>query len=429
MEQWRTRDKGFEKKFLKLVSRGGQGKEEIDRRVQNILERVKRQGDKALIFFTKKYDGVSLSLDGITAHRPEVRAAARKVGKRELKSLKRAAERIETFHAKTNLEGLLTTGKDGELVGYLVRPLEKVGLYVPGGKASYPSTVLMNAMPAKLAGVGQIIVCTPPRLKGGLDPFVAAAAEIVGIETIVKVGGAQAIAAMTYGTASVPKVDKIVGPGNVFVTTAKRLVYGQVGIDLLAGPSEILIIADGEATPSFLAADLLSQAEHDEMAWPVLLTPSEGLATRVKAEVARGLSALPTAAVAREAIKKNGVTVITTDLDEAVGLANQLAFEHLVLAVARPWELLPRIKNAGAVFMGEYSPEAVGDYLAGPNHTLPTGGTARFFSGVSVLDFVKKISVISFGRDSLARVRSDVELLARMEGLEAHARAVEARFS
>jgi histidinol dehydrogenase len=310
----------------------------------------------------------------------------------------------------------------------MVRPLERVGVYIPGGKASYPSSLLMNVIPAQVAGVKEIVVVSPtPR--GGVNPFLLLAAQILGITGIYRVGGAQAVGALAYGTRSVPRVDKIVGPGNIYVATAKRLVFGEVDIDMIAGPSEILIVSDGKGSPSFLAADLLSQAEHDEMALPILITTSSAFARKVQKEVSHQLRTIEESRIAAASVKRQGLIIVVNKLKEALDLANDIAPEHLELAVEKPWELLGHVRNAGAVFLGHYTPEAVGDYIAGPNHTLPTGGTARFFSPLSVSDFLKKTSVLSFSQEVLDEVGGHVIRCAEKEGLNAHARAVKVRLN
>ena len=426
---------GFKEGLERLTRRKIKGNKRVEQEVRRVIRQVRMAGDWALMALTERFDGVSLTPKTLSAGKGEIEALAKKVGQEELRSLKRAAGRIRRFHEKFKGESWFYE-EDGIILGQIVRPLRRVGIYVPGGKASYPSSLLMNAIPAKVAGVEEIIVCTPPRPDFAgpsgpakyLDPLIAASAWIAGVERIFKVGGAQAIAALAYGTESVPKVDKVVGPGHIYVTTAKRMVFGDVSIDMLAGPSEILIIADDSASAPLIAVDLISQAEHDEMALCLLLTPSEPLARKVIAEVKKRLidAGNSTAALS---LKRNGAAVITSSLEEAVELANELAFEHLQIMTSKPRQVLNKIRNAGAVFLGNFSPVVVGDYLAGPNHTLPTGGTARFSSPLSVSDFVKSTSVISYDKESLAKARADLKRLALMEGLKAHALAVEERFA
>ena len=340
--------------------------------------------------------------------------------------LELACRRIRAFHARQIVAGWRGTDEDGVEMGQLVLPLERIGIYAPGGLAAYPSTVLMAAVPAGIAGVREILLATP--VKGGvLNPLIALAASLSGVTRIFKIGGAQAIAAMAYGTESVPRVDKIVGPGNAYVATAKRMVYGRVDIDMIAGPSEVLIIADASADPVFVAADLLAQAEHDEMAAAILLTPDESLARRVAAEVDAQLARLPKQDVARRSLEAYGAIVLTRDLDEATAVANRFAPEHLELMVEDPQALLAGIRHAGAVFLGAFTPEALGDYLAGPNHILPTGGTARFSSPLGVYDFVKRTSVLSFSAEAFARYGAQAEHFARIEGLDGHARSLACR--
>jgi histidinol dehydrogenase len=358
--------------------------------------------------------------------RAEVDAALAAIAPQALADLQLAAERITAFHRKQKTETWLSTDEQDVLVGQMVRPLDRVGIYVPGGKAAYPSSVLMNALPAKVAGVGEIIMVVP--MPGGeANPHVLAAARIAGVDRIFKVGGAQAVAALAYGTATIPRVDKITGPGNIYVATAKRLVFGQVDIDMIAGPSEILVISDGSGDPAHLAADLLSQAEHDELASSILITTDEHFGRQVEVALAQQLRHLKRAEIARQSLARYGAIIVARNLREAAEFSNRLAPEHLELAVADPFGLLPQIRHAGAVFLGHHTPEAAGDYLAGPNHTLPTGGTARFFSPLAVDDFVKKSSLVSFSREGLKRLGPAIVRIAELEGLEAHAKSVSIR--
>jgi histidinol dehydrogenase len=422
MKVLKTRDSNFQADFAALRSRAGDAAAEIDATVRDIIGQVRSEGDAALLRLTEKFDGHR----DIIVPPDAVRDAAAGVDPELLASLRLASRRIEEFHRRQLQNSWFTTGPDGDMLGQIVRPLKRVGLYVPGGKAVYPSSVLMNAIPARVAGVEEIVmVCPAPA--GEIHPLVLAAAQLCGITKIFKIGGAQAVAALAYGTATVPRVDKIVGPGNIYVATAKKLVYGDVDIDMIAGPSEILIISDGTGDPSWVAADMLSQAEHDEMASSILITTDAAFAGAVAAQVQAQLAVLPKKHIAEQSIGQYGAIILTENLGEAVSLANDAAPEHLELYVDRPWDLLGSITNAGAVFMGHYSPEPVGDYIAGPNHVLPTGGTARFYSPLSVDDFIKKTSLVSFTRAALERLGPDVVRLAAAEQLDAHARSVSIR--
>ena len=418
----RTSDKRFEKEFKRIVSRGKSFDPGFEKKVSAILQDVEKRGDKALFGYTKRFDGVALSARTVEVSPLEIREALCRVAKQELAVLKLAARRIEKYHTRQRLETWSYQEKGVEL-GQKIVALTRVGIYAPGGLAAYPSTVLMAAIPARIAGVPEIVM-TSPVGKRGLNAILVAAAQIAGVDRIFKVGGAQAVAAMAYGTESVPAVDKIVGPGNAWVATAKKLVFGRTGIDMIAGPSEILVIADGSADPAVAAADLLSQAEHDELASAVLLTPDEDLAKRVSAEVGSQLKKLSRESIAVKAIRDYGLAVVTQDLAEAVEVANRFAPEHLELLVKDPKALLRGIRNAGAVFLGHYTPEALGDYLAGPNHILPTGGTARFSSPLGVYDFVKRISVLSFDGEALAKYGKPAAEFAAMEGLDAHGKSI-----
>jgi histidinol dehydrogenase len=386
---------------------------------------VEKRGDRALFGYTKRFDGLALTAKTVEVSPLEIREALCSVTKKERAVLTLAAKRIDRYHKRQRLASW-SYREEGVELGQKIVPLSRVGVYAPGGLAPYPSTVLMAAIPARIAGVREIIM-TSPVGRGGLNPIIVAAAQIAGVDRIFKVGGAQAVAAMAYGTESVPAVDKIVGPGNAWVATAKKLVFGRTGIDMIAGPSEILIIADRTADPAVAAADLLSQAEHDEMASSVLLTPDEDLAKRVSAEIKAQLKLLSRESIAVKAIRDYGLVVVTQDLAEAVEVANRFAPEHLELLVKDPKKLLTGIRNAGAVFLGHYTPEALGDYLAGPNHILPTGGTARFTSPLGVYDFVKRISVLSFDGKALAKYGKPAAEFAAMEGLDAHGKSILAR--
>ena len=390
--------------------------------VAAIVADVRARGDEALRDYTERFDGPRLEVLAVTEE--EFAAAMAEVGEEFLGILRRAASNIRRFHENQKRSGFLVGGgAEGVVVGQKVTPLDRVGLYVPGGTAAYPSTVLMDAIPAKIAGCPEVVMVTPPGRDGRIAPVILAAARTAGVDRVFKVGGAQAVAALAYGTESVPRADKIVGPGNAYVAEAKRQVFGQVAIDMIAGPSEILIVADGKTDPRHAAADLLSQAEHDRMASAVLVTDSEALARAVAGELERQIPLLERAEIARASIDGNGKIIVADDLSEAVDIANEIAPEHLELCVDDPFALLDRIRHAGSVFLGRNCPEAMGDYFAGPNHTLPTGGTARFSSPLSVDDFVKKTQFTYYTREALAAAAGDVAAFARREGLTAHARS------
>ena len=394
--------------------------------VREILATVRDQGDKALYDYCEKFDHVALpSLEVSQAEKDEAMQA---VDPAFLEILRMAAENIRAFHRQQVRTSFILTDRPGVVMGQKIMPIEKVGLYVPGGTAAYPSTVLMDAIPAKIAGCREIVIVTPPGKDGKVPAAILAAAQIAGVDRVFKVGGAQAVAALAYGTKTLPKVDKIVGPGNAFVAEAKRQVFGLVAIDMIAGPSEILVLADGSCDAKVVAADLLSQAEHDKMASAVLVTDSEALAEAVAQEIERQLKTLPREEIARASIDNNGKIIVTGDLAAAIDVANALAPEHLELCVEQPFDYLDRITNAGSIFLGKNCPEALGDYLAGPNHTLPTSGTARFSSPLSVDDFVKKSQYTYFTRDALGQVAEQIAAFARQEGLEAHARSAVVRF-
>ena len=397
----------------------------VEESVKKVLNDVSERGDAALREYELRFDGVQVDDFAVTAE--EIDAAVAAVGAEYIRILKRAAANIERFH-RAQIRSDFSMNYDGITVGERFIPVQSAGLYVPGGTARYPSSVLMNCVPAKLAGVQNIIICTPPSRDGRIPDGILAAAKVAGADKVYKVGGAQAIAAMAYGTESIPKVDKIVGPGNVYVATAKKLVQGICGIDMIAGPSEILVIADETANADWLAADLLSQAEHDKLASAIMITDSEALATAVSAAVEKRLEKLPRREIAAESIKNNGKIIITESIMQAAELSDRIAPEHLELAVARPEKLLEQIRNAGSVFLGHYTPEATGDYMAGTNHTLPTGGTARFSSPLGVDDFIKKTQFIKMSREALENYYRDIAAFAESEGLNAHAESVKARF-
>ncbi len=394
--------------------------------VSEIINNVKTNGDKALSEYLEKFDKVKLT--DFKVSEEEIASALNKVEPEFLEILKEAESNIRAFHEKQVRQGFMMTAKNGVILGQRVVPIEKVGIYVPGGTAAYPSTVLMDAVPAKIAGVSEIIMVTPPNKTGEINPYILAAAKIAGVTAIYKLGGAQAVAALAYGTESVPKVDKIVGPGNAFVAEAKKQVFGQVGIDMIAGPSEVLVLADGKSNSKFVAADLLSQAEHDKNASCVLITESEQLAKEVQQEIENQLSCLLREEIARDSIDNNGKIIICKDLLQGIDIANRIAPEHMEVCVDEPFNYLGLIKNAGSVFLGRYNAEPTGDYFAGPNHTLPTSGTARFYSPLSVEDFVKNIQYSYYTEEALKADYKKISYFANKEGLTAHAMAVNIRF-
>ena len=416
-------DKDFD--INKILSREIQSYGEYEESVRQIVADVMTGGDAAVKKYTRKFDGVSV--DDLAVSGDEIDEAFASVSPRFLEVVKKSAENIAEFHSKQKKSGF-EINRDGVTLGQKYTAVEKAGLYVPGGTASYPSTVLMNAVPAKIAGVGEIIMCTPPSANGKVRAEILAAAKIAGVDRIYKCGGAQAIAAMAYGTESIPKVYKIVGPGNIFVALAKKLVFGTVSIDMIAGPSEILVVADGKADARHVAADMLSQAEHDKLASAVLVTDSAVLAKDVAAEIDRQLETLPRREIASASIENNGKIIVTDSIERAVEVANAIAPEHLEMCVENPRAWLDKIKNAGSVFLGGYTPEALGDYYAGPNHTLPTGGSAKFSSPLSVDDFLKKTQYIMYSAEALEKAAADVEYFAESEGLDGHARSVKIRF-
>ncbi len=420
-------DDDYPQEVQALVERCDVDFQTQDAAVRTILEVVKRDRDEALLRFTHQFDRTDYRLSDLEVRPEDIQEAYNQVTLDELEAMKLAAGNIQRFHEKQVQESW--EYKEGEVyLGQMVRPLAIVGIYVPGGKASYPSSVLMNAIPARVAGVEQVIMCSPTP-GGEVSPHVLVAADIAGVDRIFKVGGAQAVAAMALGTDTIPRVDKIVGPGNIYVALAKRMVFGLVDIDMIAGPSEILVVADDSARPEFVAADLLSQAEHDEEAVPILVTPSESLAQATLAELEKQKGALKRIAIIEESLSNKCRLIVTASLDAALELANRIAPEHLELAVENPREAAKRIKNAGAIFLGHYTPEAIGDYLAGPNHVLPTSGTARFSSPLGVYDFIKRTSLISYSREELAKIGKVCRTLAEMENLDAHVKAVQIRLS
>jgi len=400
--------------------------DDVNETVENILKDVKKRGDKALFEYTKKFDKVDLKT--LEVSEEEIQKAFDTIDKELLEVIKYSHDNIKLFHEKQVRNNFIVKKENGVSLGQIINPIEKVGLYVPGGTAAYPSTVLMNAVPAKIAGCKEIIMVTPPTSDGTILPSLLVAAKIAGVDRIFKVGGAQSIAALSYGTESIPKVYKIVGPGNIYVAMAKKMVYGEVSIDMIAGPSEVLIIADDSANPVHVAADLLSQAEHDKLAASILVTTSKELAKNVAEQLEIQLKELEREEITRTSIENQGRIIITKTIDEAIKISNEIAPEHLELAVSNPFELLTRVKNAGSIFMGHNTPEPLGDYLAGPNHTLPTSGTAKFSSPLSVDDFIKKSSFIYYSKKGLEEVKDKVIKFAESEGLTAHARSVAKRF-
>ncbi len=394
--------------------------------VRQIVGDVRRDGDKAVIHYTKLIDRVDLTPENMMVSEAEFAAAEQAADPAVVASLKKAAENVRRYHEEQKPNSWMTYRDQGSILGQSIIPLDRVGIYVPGGTAAYPSSVIMNAVPAVVAGVREIIMMVPPK-NGKINPYVLLAARAAGVEKIYKIGGAQAIAAMAFGTETVPRVDKITGPGNIFVTLAKKEVYGHVDIDMLAGPSEILIVADKTADPVYTAADMLSQAEHDPLASSIVITDDEALAGKVAAEAARQLAELPRREIAQASIDRNGLIVVAEDMMQAIRFANVSAPEHMELLTAQPFQLLPYVRHAGAVFLGAYSPEPLGDYFAGPNHVLPTGGTARYYSVLNVETFMKRTSIISYTQPALAAVSDDIIRLAETEGLQAHANAIRLR--
>tara|TARA_B100000315_G_scaffold6482_1_gene6540 strand:+ start:74 stop:1366 length:1293 start_codon:yes stop_codon:yes gene_type:complete len=420
-------DKNFNQIIETLLkNRSGENDSKVEGIVKKIIEAIKQKGDSALFQYTKKYDRINLTRKNIQVSIRDINSAYNKVPKKNVIALKRAAHRIKKFHSLQKEKSWKIKEKTGMVLGQIIKPIRVAGLYAPGGKAAYPSSILMNAIPAKIAGVKKLVLCTPTP-GGEINPYVLIAADIAGVDEIFRIGGAQAIAAMAFGTKSISKVDKIVGPGNVYVATAKKHVFGIVDIDMIAGPSEIFIVADGSGIPEFIAADMLSQAEHDEQAISILATNSRLLATKTISALKSQTKSSPRSEIIKKSLKKNCKIILVKNLKEAARISNYFAPEHLELAVKNPDKLLKLIDNAGAIFLGHFTPEATGDYAAGPNHVLPTGGTARFFSPLGVYDFYKRTSLISCGRDGLKSLAEPVINIAEMEGLHAHAEAVRIR--
>ena len=404
----------------------GENQIDVSEPVAAIIANVRKNGDDALLQYAKQFD--KADLDCLEVSAAQLDAAVEALDSELRSILEEAAENIRDFHSRQVRQSFIVTEKDGVVLGQKVTPIDKVGLYIPGGTAAYPSSVLMNAIPAKIAGCHETVMVSPPTCNGDINPVILAAARIAGVDRVFRTGGAQAVAALAYGTRSVPRVDKIVGPGNAYVAEAKRQVFGQVAIDMIAGPSEILVVADGTCQAKFVAADLLSQAEHDKMASAVLVTDSPELATAVQAEIERQVELLPRCEIARASIDSNGKIIVADNLMQAIEIANTIAPEHLELCVDNPFDYLDKVRHAGSIFMGKNCPESLGDYFAGPNHTLPTSGTARFSSPLSVDDFVKKSQFTYYSGTALQAVSSKVARFARQEGLEAHARSAEVRF-
>ena len=411
-----------------LLKRSPNSYGEYEAKVNEIIENVRVNKDKALFEYSLKFDKFELNESNIKVTSDEIKAAYEKIDAKLVEVMKRSAANIEEFHKKQLRQSWIDTKPDGSILGQRITPIAISGVYVPGGKAAYPSSVLMNIIPAKVAGVERIIMTTPCNAQGEVNPATLVAADIAGVNEIYKVGGAQAIAAMAFGTESVPKVDKITGPGNIYVALAKKACFGFVSIDSIAGPSEILVLADETANPRYVAADLLSQAEHDQMASAILITTSQNLAEKVSKEVEEFTCKLSREDIIRASLENYGYILVADSMDDGIEAANEIASEHMEILTANPFETMTKIKNAGAIFLGEYSSEPLGDYFAGPNHILPTNGTAKFFSPLNVDDFLKKTSIISYSYDALAKVHEDIEIFAKSEGLTAHANSIAVRF-
>lgn len=411
-----------------LLKRSPNSYGKYEESVQAIINRVKEEGDSAVFAYTKEFDKAEIDSASIKVTDTEIEEAYAAIEPSLLDVVRKALVNIESYHAKQKVNSWFDSQPDGTILGQKVTPLQRVGVYVPGGKAAYPSSVLMNVMPAKVAGVDEIIMTTPPGRDGKVNPTTLVAAKEAGVDCVYKVGGAQAVAALAYGTESIPKVDKIVGPGNIYVALAKKAVYGHVSIDSIAGPSEILVLADETANPRYVAADLLSQAEHDELASAILVTTSEELAQQVSVEVDRFLKELSRSEIIQKSLDNYGYILVAETLEDAIDAANEIASEHLEIQTKDPFVVMTKIRNAGAIFIGEYASEPLGDYFAGPNHILPTNGTAKFFSPLSVDDFIKKSSIVSYSREALLKVHNDIETFAKAERLTAHANSVHVRF-
>ena len=411
-----------------LLKRSPNNYSQYESTVNEIIENVRTNKDQAIFEYTKKFDRFDLTAENIKVTKEEIAYAYTQMDEKLIQVIKKAAANIRDFHAKQLRNSWFDAKEDGTILGMKITPIEKAGVYVPGGKAAYPSSVLMNVIPAKVAGVKEIIMVTPPGPTGQVNPGTLVAADIAGVDTIYKVGGAQAIAALAFGTQSIPKVDKITGPGNIFVALAKKAVYGYVSIDSIAGPSEVLVLADETANYKYVAADLLSQAEHDELASAILITTSEELAEKVAKQVHVYTEQLSRTEIMEKSLENYGYILVAEDMKQAIDTVNEIASEHLEILTKNPFDIMTKIRNAGAIFLGEYSSEPLGDYFAGPNHILPTNGTAKFFSPVNVDDFIKKSSIISYSREALEAVHKDIELFAESEGLTAHANSIKVRF-
>ncbi len=411
-----------------LLKRSPNNYGKFEASVQEIITHVKEKQDEAVFEYTKKFDGVEITKETVLVTEKEIEEAYEKVDPSLLDVIRKALINIRTYHEKQRQYSWFDSQPNGSLLGQKVTPLKRVGVYVPGGKAVYPSSVLMNIIPAKVAGVSQIIMTTPPGKDGKVNPSTLVAAKEAGVDAIYKIGGAQAIAALAFGTESIPKVDKIVGPGNIYVALAKKAVYGYVSIDSIAGPSEILVLADESATPKYVAADLLSQAEHDEMASAILITTSKELADQVSKEIEEFLKVLSRREIIKKSLEQYGFILVAENMEEAIAAANEIASEHLEIVTKNPFEVMTKIENAGAIFIGEYSSEPLGDYFAGPNHVLPTNGTAKFFSPLSVDDFIKKSSIIYYSKEALMPIHKDIIQFAKSEQLTAHANSIQVRF-
>ena len=423
-----TKDSVAEEKLQQILNRSSFDNEGQMEAVQNIWDDVKDNGDEAIFKYTAKFDGAELDENTLEVQEEEIKEAYEKVDDDFLAAIETSIANVREFHQKQLREDWMYIKEDGVILGQKFSALKRVGLYVPGGRAAYPSSVVMNGVPAQVAGVEEIIMVSPPAADGSMNPYTLVAAAEVGVDTIYKVGGAQAVAGLSLGTATMKQVDKIVGPGNIYVTLAKKLAFGYVDIDMLAGPSEILVLADETANPRYVAADMLSQAEHDPMASSVLVTDSEDIALQVQEELKQQLTKLSRKEIATEALEKYGALIVTQDLAEAIEVTNQFAAEHLEVKVDDPFAILGKIRNAGAIFLGEYAAEPIGDYVAGPNHVLPTGGSAKFYSPLNIDDFIKKSSVISYSKEGLEKVKDDAIKIAEVEGLDAHANSVKVRF-
>ncbi|MBN2372679.1 histidinol dehydrogenase [bacterium] len=422
-------DKGFQDALDEFKDRISFDDEAVNNIVKDIILNIKKNGDVSLLEYTKRFDGADLEKAELIVKPEEIERAYGQVTREGMDALRYAMENIEAFHRRQSRNTWIQPDSNGNILGQMINPIERVGIYVPGGKAPYPSTVLMCAIPAKIAGVKEIYCVSPPQADKGLNPYILVAADMSKVDRIFKTGGAQAVAALSYGTETIPKVDKIVGPGNIYVTVAKKQVFGAVDIDMLAGPSEILIVADDSAPARFIAADLLSQAEHDERASSILVTPSRELLNEVEKEIELQIEKLERRKICRSSLEKYGLMVLVKDIGQAVDIANRLSPEHLEMAVQDPFQWLSKVRNAGSVFLGYYTPEPVGDYIAGPNHVLPTGGTARFFSALGVDDFVKRSGISYYSKAGLRQIGEKAIILAEIEGLSAHACSIKQRFT